>query len=350
MLQWCKQVFVKKTDRNRKTRYCNKRLPVLASCFPALWWNRRCLALTFKGEGLVEAPGGLLQLCVLVGGQLWGSGGQQVGVGIWLDGGQRRIMGISLALLYWQEGATGFGTGHFDSPLVARVGAASGWGSQGRLGGESVVEQLLVWCDWLPVVGLGLLSLQLLLFAPHVVQQDLVIPASSSSSSSSPHPCTLGESIICPCPSVCQRLRAPECSCGVCSSGSQQTVYPQPTLLCPPLILWGVDAVQEAIWAVTVTKCINPDPRLCRCSWISGAGWGGGVLRAREGRGRMEGEWWGMGGRQGEGPVGLKSLWMVSPERGSTVRDIDRMISVYVRTFTDSWQGKLVVSYQLANS
>lgn len=99
---------------------------------------------TFQGEGLVEAPGGLLQLCILVGGQLWGSGGQQMRVGIWLDGRKRRIVGISLALLYWEEGAAGFGAGHFDSPLVARVTPAGGWGSQGRLGGVTVVEQLVV--------------------------------------------------------------------------------------------------------------------------------------------------------------------------------------------------------------
>lgn len=74
---------------------------------------------TFQGEGLVEAPGGLLQLCVLGGGQLWWSRGQQMGVWVWLDGRQRRIMGISLALLHWEEGAAGLGAGHFDSSLVA---------------------------------------------------------------------------------------------------------------------------------------------------------------------------------------------------------------------------------------
>lgn len=163
---------------------------------------------TFQGESLVEAPGGLLQLCVLGGEHLWWSGGQQVGVGVGLDGRHRRIVGIGLALLHRQEGPAGFGTGHFDSSLVAYVTAVGGRGYRGLLGGVAVVEQRVVRCDWLSV-GLGLLSLQLLLFPPDVVQQDLTVPPSSSSSSSprtpSP-PSTLGESIIRPRPSVCQRL------------------------------------------------------------------------------------------------------------------------------------------------
>lgn len=51
----------------------------------------------------MEAPGGLLQLGVLVGGQLRGSGRQQVGVGVGLNGDQRGIVGISLALLHREE-------------------------------------------------------------------------------------------------------------------------------------------------------------------------------------------------------------------------------------------------------
>lgn len=99
---------------------------------------------TFQGQGLVEAPGGLLQLCILRGGQLWWPGGQQVGVWIWLYGRQRRIMGIRLALLHGEEGATGFSAGDFDPPLVTWMTAAGGRGSRGLLGGEAVVEQLLV--------------------------------------------------------------------------------------------------------------------------------------------------------------------------------------------------------------
>lgn len=136
--------------------------------------------LTFQGEGLVEAPGGVLQLSILGGGRLWRSGRQQVGVRVRLDGGQRRIMGIGLARLHREEGAAGFGAGHFDSPLVARGAAVGGRGSLRLLGGEAVVEQLVVRRDWLPVVGLGLLSLQLLLFPPHVVQQDLAVPRRSA--------------------------------------------------------------------------------------------------------------------------------------------------------------------------
>lgn len=64
-------------------------------------------------------------------------------VGVWLDGRQRRIMGISLALLHWEEGPTRFGAGHFDSPLVAWVTPAGGRGSCGLLGGVAI-EKLVV--------------------------------------------------------------------------------------------------------------------------------------------------------------------------------------------------------------
>lgn len=53
-------------------------------------------------------------------------------------------MGISLTLLHWEEGAAGFGTGHFDSPLVTQVTAVCGRGSRGLLGGVAVAEQLVV--------------------------------------------------------------------------------------------------------------------------------------------------------------------------------------------------------------
>lgn len=101
---------------------------------------------TFQCERLVQAACRLLQLGVLVGGQLWGAGGQQVWMGVGLDGGQRRIVGIGL--LRWEERAAGFGASHRDSPLVAMVTAVGGRGS--LLGGVSVVEQLLLRCDWLP--------------------------------------------------------------------------------------------------------------------------------------------------------------------------------------------------------
>lgn len=129
----------------------------------------------------MEAPGGLFQLGVLVGGQLWWSRGQQVGVGVRLDGTRRRIVGIGLALLHGEEGATGFGAGHFDPTLIAVGTAVCGRSSGGVLGGIAVIERLMLRRDWLPAVGLGLLSLQLL--PPDVVQQDLTVPPTSSSPS-----------------------------------------------------------------------------------------------------------------------------------------------------------------------
>lgn len=235
--------------------------------------HRERLALTFQGEGLVEAPGGLLQLCVLGEGQLWWAWGQQVRVGVWLDGTQRRIVGISLVLLHREEGATRFGAGHLDSPLVTCGATAGGRGSCGLLGGVAIVEQLVVRCDWLPVAGLGLLSLQLLLFPPHVIQQDLAVPRSSCSSSSSPVPSSLQDSIIHLRPSIHQCFGAPEHSSGFCPSGPWLTIYPQPPLLHPPILLWGLDALQESIRAVTVTSC--DDSTFYSCSWIRGAGGGG---------------------------------------------------------------------------
>lgn len=110
-------------------------------------------------------------------------------------------MGISLALLHWEEGPTRFGAGHFDPPLVARVTPAGGRGSLGLLGAVAV-EKLVVRCDWLPVAGLGLLLLQLLLFPPHVIQQDLAVPPYSSYPSSSSRPSPLRKSIIHLCPTV----------------------------------------------------------------------------------------------------------------------------------------------------
>lgn len=87
-------------------------------------------------------------------------------------------MGICLTLQHWQEGATGFGPGDFDPPLVTRVTVVGGRGCGGLLGGEAVVEQRLMRCHRLSA-GLGLLSL--LLFPPDVVQQDLAVAPPSSS-------------------------------------------------------------------------------------------------------------------------------------------------------------------------
>lgn len=77
----------------------------------------------------MEAPGGLLQLGVLVGGQLRGSGWQQVGVGVGLNGDQRGIVGISLDLLHREERTARFGSGYRDPPLVALGAAVGGRGS-----------------------------------------------------------------------------------------------------------------------------------------------------------------------------------------------------------------------------
>lgn len=97
----------------------------------------------------MDAPGGLFQLCVLAGVQLWGSRGQKVGVGVWLDGAQRGIVGIGAALPHREEGPAGFGARDFDPPLIA-VGRRR---SQRLLGGVGVEHQL-VWRGRLPVVGL----------------------------------------------------------------------------------------------------------------------------------------------------------------------------------------------------
>lgn len=77
----------------------------------------------------MEAPGGLLQLGVLVGGQLRGSGRQQVGVRVGLNGDQRGIVGISLALLHREERTARFGSGYRDTPLVALGATVGGRGS-----------------------------------------------------------------------------------------------------------------------------------------------------------------------------------------------------------------------------
>lgn len=256
----------------------------------------------------MEAPGGLLELGVLIGGQLGGSGWQQVGVGVRLNGDQRGIVGFSLALLHREERPAGFGAGYRDPPLVALGSAVGGRGSCWLLG-VAIVDQRLLRCGWLPV-GLGLLSLQLLLFPPDVVQEDIAVPASSPSSVSSPSPCTssspssIADSIIGPRPSVCQRLGVPIRSGRACSSGPWQAIYPQSPLLWPHLILWGGDAVQESIRAVTTASCISPDASLSSCSGVGGAG-GRGVLRAGGRRRRM-------GGRQREGLLGL---WVFGSER-----------------------------------
>lgn len=267
------------------------------------------LVPTFQGERLVQAPGGLLQLSVLGGGLLRGPGGQQVRVGVGLDGAQWGRVGVRLALLHGQEGAAGFGAGHLDS-LIGLVSAAGGRGSRQLLGGVAVVEELMVRRDWLPVVVVGLLSLQLLLFPPNVIQQDLAVPAPSHSASSSPCPSPIRKSTVRPRPSVGQRFRAPEQPGCVGSPGPRLTVHPQSCLRLAPLLLWRVDAVQESIRAVTVA---SRDDR--RRSRIRRAGRGGGLQGARREGGRVKGERRRVGGRKWEGPVVLKSLGMVAPER-----------------------------------
>lgn len=93
-------------------------------------------------------------------------------------------MGIRLALLHGEEGATGFGAGHFDPALVAVGTLVGGRSSKGLLGGVSITERLMLQHDWLPAVRLGLLSL--LLLSPDVVQQDLAVPPSPSYPSITP--------------------------------------------------------------------------------------------------------------------------------------------------------------------
>lgn len=157
---------------------------------------------------------------------------------------------------------------------------------------------------------MGLLSLQLLLFPPNVIQQDLAVPAPLHSASSSPCPSPIRKSTVRLCPSVGQCFGAPEEPGRVCSPGPRLTVNPQSCLRLAPLLLWRVDAVQESIRAVTVASC---DDR--RRSRIRRAGGGGGLQRARREGGRMKGEGRRVGGRKWEGPVVLTSLGMVAPER-----------------------------------
>lgn len=263
------------------------------------------MVLTFQGQSFMQAPGGVLQLCVLSWGQLWWSRGQQMWVGVWLDGGQRRIVGIGRALLHWEEGAARFGASHFDSSLIAWESMVVRRGCWGLLGDVSVEEQLVVRGDWLPVAGLGLLSLELLLFAPHVVQQHLAVAASPSWSTSPSGSSHIAKSVICPRTSVCRRLGIPEHSGTVHSSGPRDTVYPQSSLLS---ILLHSAAVQETVRAVTVTSGVSSVSALLCDTWITWAR-GGGVLRAG---GRVEGEGGGMGER--ERPEGWK-IRMVGPER-----------------------------------
>lgn len=244
-----------------------------------LWCDIEVFLLTFKGQSLVKGPGGLLQLCVLAGGHLWGSWGQQVGVGVWLDGRNRRIVGVRL---HRQEGATRLCAGDFDSPLVDRLTMT---GRRGSLGVVAIAEQMGLRSDWLPAV--GVLVLLLLLFSPHVNQQGFAVHRSSSSSSSfsSPIQVSVTHSHLSLCSSV--------------------PVYPQSSLLQPAFLLWRVDMVQEMIWAVAVTSCFDSSLHWRRMRRA------GGVLRTREGM--MEGR--GMCRRNREGPVGLERLWMVEPKR-----------------------------------
>lgn len=75
----------------------------------------------------MEAAGGVLQLGVLMGGQLGRTRRQKVGVGVWLNCGWALMGGGVLVWLHEQEGPTGLGAG--DSALVALVTKVSGRGS-----------------------------------------------------------------------------------------------------------------------------------------------------------------------------------------------------------------------------
>lgn len=261
----------------------------------------RTRRLTFQGEGLVDAPGGLLQLCVLAGVQLRGPWGLQVGVGVRLDGCQRRTVGISVALLHWEEGAAGFGAGHFDPPLVGRVSAVGRWRPQRLLGDAAAVDGL-VRRGRLPAVGLlGLLALQLLLLPPHIIQKNVAIAPSSSTASSSPCPAPVKKSVGQLCPSVGQLLGAGKPSAGVCPSGPQRT------------ILWGTDALQQPVGAVTVASYVSF--QLCCRTGVRGPGGGRGVLGARGEGGRVGGVRRAKGGWELVGPVSWNSVWRVVPEK-----------------------------------
>lgn len=241
----------------------------------------------------MDAPGGLFQLCILAGLQLWGSWGQEVGVGVWLDGGQRRTVAIGVALLHREEGAAGFSASHFDPPLIACVSAVGWRRSQRLLGGVAVVNQL-VWRGWLPVVGLRLLSLQLLLFPPNIIQKNFAVAPSPSTSSSSARPAPVRKPIVELCPSLCHLFGAGESPSGDCSSVPRLT------------FLWGADAPQEPVGAVAVTS--YDSFKLAGRSWVRGYGGGRGVLGARRERGRMKGVGRGKGGWMLVRSVGLKSL------------------------------------------
>lgn len=260
----------------------------------------RTRRLTFQGEGLVDAPGGLLQLCVLAGVQLRGPWGLQVGVGVRLDGCQGRTVGIGVALLHWEEGAAGFGAGHFDPPLVSRVSVVGRWRPQRLLGAAAAVDGL-VRRGRLPAVGLGLLALQLLLLPPHIIQKNVAIAPSSSTASSLPRPAPVRKSVGQLCPSVGQFLGAGKPSASVCPSGPQRTV------------LWGAHALQQPVGAVTVASYVSF--QLCCRTWVQGPGGGRGVLGARGEGGRVGGVKRGKGGWELVGPVGWNSVWRVVPEK-----------------------------------
>lgn len=228
----------------------------------------------------MEAPGGLLQLGVLLGGQLRRPWRKEMGVGVRLNSGWRLVVDVTLVLLHWQEWAAGLGASDGHSALVGVVTSVGGRSSLGLLGG-TVVERLVLGRGWLSA-GLRLLALQVALFFPDVVQQNLAVAASPSSSSAPP----LRGSRVIPAASVCQRLRAPERPGGVRSPRHGRPVRPHCPLLGPALLLRGGEVVQEAVGAVALTG--RP---------ASGVRGGGGVLRAGGRRGRMGGgERGGLGG------------------------------------------------------
>lgn len=71
--------------------------------------------------------------------------------------------------------------------------------------------------------------------------------------------------------------------------------------------------VQEAFRGVTAASCDNSDPLFTGNPYVRGTRGGRAVQGAgRWRRGRLEEQR--MGGRQGEGPVDVKRLWMLSSE------------------------------------
>lgn len=257
-------------------------------------------SLTFQGQSLVDASGGLLQLCILAGVELRGLRGQQVGVGVGLDGAQRGAVGVAVALLHRQEGPAGFGARHFDAPLLAGVSAV-GWRRPHRLlGGVDVVRQLVGGAR-LPAGGLRLLPLQLLLLPPNVIQKKVAVGPHSGPAPSSPCPIPVRKPLVEFCPSIGQLLGAADPPSG--GGGGSPWAW--------LAFLGRADALQEPLGAAAMASYASLQ-LACR-AWVRGSGGGRGVLGARrEGR-RVQGGRRRQRGRELVGAVGLERLWMLVP-------------------------------------